>query len=70
MFTSSQQNTGYNHNIKITNKSFENVAKFKYFRMTLTNQNSLHKEVISTLNKYRECLLIFGPESSIFLFTK
>jgi len=46
------------------------VAKFKSLRMTLTNQNSLHKEVNSTLNKYRECLLIFGPESSIFLFTK
>jgi hypothetical protein len=70
MFMSSQQNTGYSYTIKITNKSFENVAKLKYLRMTLTNRNSLHKEVNSTLNKYRECLLIFGPESSIFLVTK
>ena len=70
MFMSHQQNTGYSHTIKITNESSENVAAFNYLGMTLTNQNCLHKEVNSTLNKYTECLLIYGPGSSIFLFTK
>jgi hypothetical protein len=32
-------NTGQNHDIKIANKSFENVAQFKYLGMTSTNQN-------------------------------
>jgi hypothetical protein len=32
------QNTGQNHNIKIANRSLENVAEFKYLGMTVTHQ--------------------------------
>jgi hypothetical protein len=32
-------NPGQNQNIRVANESFENVAKFKYLEMTLTNQN-------------------------------
>jgi hypothetical protein len=33
------QNAGQNHNVKIAERYFENVAQFKYFRMTVVNQN-------------------------------
>jgi hypothetical protein len=39
MLLSCHQNAGQNHNIKTANRSFENVAQFKYLGMTVTNQN-------------------------------
>jgi hypothetical protein len=47
MFTSYQQDAVQNHNRKTANKSFQNVAKFKYPGGTLTNQNSIHEEIMS-----------------------
>jgi hypothetical protein len=37
MVMSRHPNSGQNQNIRIANESFENVAKFKYLRTTLTN---------------------------------
>jgi ABC-type siderophore export system fused ATPase/permease subunit len=39
MLLSRHQKAGQNHNIKIGDRSLENVAQFKYLRMTVTNQN-------------------------------
>jgi hypothetical protein len=39
MIMSCYPNSGQNQNIRIANESFENVTKFKYLGMTLTNQN-------------------------------
>jgi hypothetical protein len=36
---SRHQNVGQNRDIKIANRSFENASQFKYFGMTVTNQD-------------------------------
>jgi hypothetical protein len=41
---SCHQNLGQNHDIKIVNRCFENVAQFSYLGTTITNQNLIQKE--------------------------
>jgi hypothetical protein len=53
------------HGIKIANRSFEGVAKFKYLGTTLTDQNCMQEEIKSA-SKFGECLLPFDPESFVF----
>jgi hypothetical protein len=48
-------NSGQNHNIRIADKLFENVEKFKYLETTLTNQNDIHDEIKSRLNSGTAC---------------
>jgi hypothetical protein len=38
MFLSRHQNAGQNHDVEITNRSFENAAQFKYLGTTVTNK--------------------------------
>jgi hypothetical protein len=42
MLLSHHQNAGKNHDIRIANRCFENVAKFSYLGMTIINQNLIH----------------------------
>jgi hypothetical protein len=43
---SRHQNAGQNHDIKVANRCFENVAQFNYLGTTVTNQNLIQEEII------------------------
>jgi hypothetical protein len=47
---SHHQNTVQNGNKKAASKSFENVVKFSYLGMTVTNQNYVQEEIKSRLS--------------------
>jgi hypothetical protein len=44
LLLSRQQNVGQNWDMKIANRSFENVSQFKYLGTTVTNQNLIQGE--------------------------
>jgi hypothetical protein len=45
MLVSHHQTAMQNHDIKIANRWFENVAQFKYLGMTVTNQNLIQEKL-------------------------
>jgi hypothetical protein len=49
------QNAERSHNIKIDNRSFERVEKFKCLGTTLTNQNSIQEEIKGRLKSGNAC---------------
>jgi hypothetical protein len=50
MLLSHHKKAGQNQYIKIANRSFENVAQFKYFGTTVTSQNLIQEEIKRSLN--------------------
>jgi hypothetical protein len=50
MLLSRHQNAGQHYHITIGNRSFENVAQFRYLGTTITNQNLNQEEIKRRLN--------------------
>jgi hypothetical protein len=55
MLPSRQQNVGQNRDMKIANRSFENMSQFKYLRTIITNQNLIQEEIKRRLNSGNAC---------------
>jgi hypothetical protein len=55
MLPSRHQNAGQNHDIKIANRCFENVAQFRYFGTTEKNQSLIQEEMKRRLNSGNAC---------------
>jgi hypothetical protein len=49
------QTTGQNRYIKVANKSFENVVKFRYLGMTVINGDCIREQMKSGLNLGTVC---------------
>jgi hypothetical protein len=60
------QNAGQNQYILVANKSFENVADFKYLGTKITNPYRIHKEINSSLNAGNACY--HSVQSFVFTF--
>jgi hypothetical protein len=55
MLVSRCQKAGQRQSIKIVNRSFESVAKFKHLGTTLTDPNCIYEEIKSRLNSGNAC---------------
>jgi hypothetical protein len=55
MLLSRHQNAGQNHDMKIRNRCFENVAQFRYLGTTIRNQNLIREEIKRRLNSGNAC---------------
>jgi sorting nexin-29 len=55
LLLSRHKNARQNRDMKIANKSFENVSQFRYLRTTVTTQNLIQEEIKWRLNSANAC---------------
>jgi hypothetical protein len=70
MLVPRDQNADQNREIKIGNRSSENVSQFKYLGMTVINQNLIQEEIKSRLNSGNACYNSFRNLLSSRLLSK
>ena len=68
--TSRHQNVIQNHNIVIGNLSFENVEKFRYLGVIVTNKNDIHEEIKRRINMENACYYSLEKILSSHLLSK
>jgi hypothetical protein len=56
MLLSRHQNVGQNRDVKIANRSFENVSQFKYLGTTVTKKNLIQEKIKRRLNSVQNLL--------------
>jgi hypothetical protein len=59
MIMSCHPNSGQNQSIRISNESFENLAKFRYLGTTLTSKKDIYDESKNRLNSGNICYYSF-----------
>jgi hypothetical protein len=59
MLLSRHQNAGQSYDIKLANGCFENVAKLRYLRTTMTNRNLIQEGIKRRLNSGNACYHLF-----------
>ena len=70
MITSRQQNIVQNQNVVIENLSFENVEKFKYLGITVTNTNDIREGIKRRINLGNACYYSLEKILSSHLLSK
>jgi hypothetical protein len=70
MLMSDHQNARQYHNIKVTNRSFETVAKFKCLEVTVINTNLIHEKIKSRLSLCNACYHLVQNISASHLLSK
>jgi hypothetical protein len=62
---SSVIHAGQNHNVQISNKSFETVEQFRYLGTTYTNQNTISEDIKNRLKLGNSC---YHSVQNLFVF--
>ena len=70
MFTSRHKNVIENQNVVIGNLSFENVEKFRYLVVTVTNTNDIREEIERRINMGNACYYSLEKSLSSRLLSK
>jgi hypothetical protein len=70
MLMSHYQKAEQKHSIKLVNRFFEDMAKFRYLGRTLTDENCIHKEIKSRLNSGNAYYCLFQHLLSSCLLSK
>ena len=70
MITSRHQNVIQNQNIVIGNLSFENVGKFPYLGITVTNTNDIREEIKRRISMANACYYLLEEILSSRLLSK